>query len=279
MSTPTHDPLVVNTQDGCCWMRRAVTRGGKGLYALAGTVSGAPDMVLATLADLAEHHLASVAFAMPMPVGPEPRTLALVEDELTGVSLSLYEEELETARLRLALASAQRGRRELRAQVVELLAERHSTNEALDDAVRELRARPAADGITRRIAPTQALREDEPSEDVSPRVAELRDLLAGQRAALEDRHDGELAHKYRLGRDLEYAPPQYTPATTGDVVAYRDPQRPQTLLCREHGPRYIGMLPVTAEDLPDGGMCTYGGLSSLACGRDVLAAERTTGGA
>ncbi|GHH29946.1 hypothetical protein [Streptomyces rubradiris] len=37
-------------------------------------------------------------------------------EELTGVSLSLYEEELETARLRLALKSAQRGRREMRSQ-------------------------------------------------------------------------------------------------------------------------------------------------------------------
>jgi hypothetical protein len=59
-----------------------------------------------------------------------------------------------------------------------------------------------ADGITRRIAPTQALREDEPSEDVSPRVAELRELLAGQRAAVEDPHDGPLAHRYLVPRDL-----------------------------------------------------------------------------
>jgi hypothetical protein len=58
------------------------------------------------------------------------------------------------------------------------------------------------DGITRRIAPTQALREDEPAEDVSPQVAKLRDLLAGQRAAVEDPHDGPLAHRYLVPRDL-----------------------------------------------------------------------------
>jgi len=203
----SHDPLVVNTQDGSCWLRQAVTRGGKGLYALAGTVSGAPDMVLSTMADLAEHGLASVAFALPMPVGPAPQA-------------------------------------------------------------------PATDGITRRFAPTQALREDEPAEDVSPQVAKLRSLLDGQRAALEDRHDGPLAHTYRVPRDLEY-----TPNTVAHVVAYRDPHRPQTLLCREHGPRYIGMTPVTAEDLPDGGVCTYGGLSSHACGRDVLADGAELGGA
>jgi hypothetical protein len=50
--------------------------------------------------------------ALPMPAGSVP--VRDVEDELTGARLSLYEEELETARLRLALASAQRGRRELR---------------------------------------------------------------------------------------------------------------------------------------------------------------------
>lgn len=58
--------------------------------------------------------------ALPMPVGSEPRTLDVVEEELTGANLSLYEEEQETARLRLALASAQRGRRQLRARVAEL---------------------------------------------------------------------------------------------------------------------------------------------------------------
>jgi hypothetical protein len=237
----SHDPLVVNTQNGFCWMRRAVTREGRGLYALADTVVGAPDAVLATLADLAEHGLASMVDALPMPVGPAPRTLGQVEDELTGVSLSLYEEQLDTARLRLALASAQRGRRKLRARVAELLTERHVTNEALDDAVRELRARR-----TDEPAETVTVR---PAQDVTPQVAKLRDLLAGQRAAVEDQ-----------------------------VVAYRDRRRPQTLLCREHGPLYIGMTPVTAEELLDGGICTYGGLAAGACGRDVLAEEPTPDG-
>lgn len=140
MSAPTtRDPLVVNTQDGICWTRRAVTREGRGLYALADVVAGVPDEVLASLADLAEHGLASMADVLPVPVGPGPRTLDVVEEELTGASLSLWEEEQGTARLRLALASAQRGRRDLRSQVAELLAERHSTNEALDDAARALR--------------------------------------------------------------------------------------------------------------------------------------------
>ncbi|MGW2692418.1 hypothetical protein ACWC3Y_11210 [Streptomyces sp. NPDC001296] len=151
---------------------------------------------------------------------------------------------------------------QLRAQVAELLAERHTTNEALDDAVKALRAdrdriaeleaekkrvaahaehlatclvarseelmaaedpcRPCgcpkrfdrhadgcptlaaepADGITRRNVPLQALREDALAEDVAPQVQKLRNLLAGQRAALEDPHDSPLHHTYRISHDL-----------------------------------------------------------------------------
>ncbi|MFC5202813.1 hypothetical protein [Streptomyces kaempferi] len=153
---------------------------------------------------------------------PKLRTLDQVEDELIGVSLSLYEEELENARLRLALKSAQRGRRELRelldsppsfdeiearvrvseewerlrARVAELEAERHSTNEALDDAVQALRAKqeqPAPMYVSRALPRRDAV------EDVTPQVAKLRALLAGQR---EDRHDSPLHHDYRVPRDL-----------------------------------------------------------------------------
>ncbi|MFH9823073.1 hypothetical protein [Streptomyces bobili] len=68
----THDPLVVNTQDGTVWCRRAVTREGRGLYVLADAPQCCPEFVMATLADLAEHGLALVAFALPVPVGPVP---------------------------------------------------------------------------------------------------------------------------------------------------------------------------------------------------------------
>lgn len=43
-----------------------------------------------------------------------------LSDDVTGAYLARYEEELDADRLRLALASAQRGRRELRARVAEL---------------------------------------------------------------------------------------------------------------------------------------------------------------
>ncbi|MEV1097466.1 hypothetical protein AB0I87_18590 [Streptomyces sp. NPDC049952] len=65
---------------------------------------------------------------------------------------------------------------------------------------------------------------------------------------------------------------QPTPAVaeTAPIVAYRDPNNPRVLLCREHGEQWQGVVPVTSEDLPDGGICTFGRLSSLTCGRDVL---------
>ena len=116
MSAPvSHDPLVVNTQDGSCWTRRALTRSGGGLYALAEVRGDVPDLVLVTLKELAEIGLRSMADALPMPAGP----------------------------------------------VLEA-----------------------------------------PVEDVTAQVRKLRNLLAGQRAAVEDPHDSPLHHAYRVPRDL-----------------------------------------------------------------------------
>ena len=61
------------------------------------------------------------------------------------------------------------------------------------------------------------------------------------------------------------------PDTEQPVVAYRDPNNPRVLLCRQHGQSWHAITPATAEDLPDGGICTFGRLSSNECGRDVLA--------
>ncbi|MEI5100366.1 hypothetical protein RB200_19790 [Streptomyces sp. PmtG] len=72
MSAPTsHDPVAVTTRDGVSWLRRAVTVDGRGLYAVDGTVPGAPEFVMATLPELAEHGIAGTADALPVPVGPE----------------------------------------------------------------------------------------------------------------------------------------------------------------------------------------------------------------
>ncbi|QDN57337.1 hypothetical protein [Streptomyces sp. S1D4-20] len=187
---------------------------GSGLYALAGSVAGVPDEVLVSLAELAELGITGSAFALPMPIGPVLRSeLDQARDDVVGACLARWEEEQENARLRLALASAKRGRSRLRVQVSELLAERHSTNEALDDAVQALRAgrdEPAkgpsadesADRLTAFFAPTQVLREEPVAEAVTPRVQAMRALLDGQRAAVEDPHDGPLYHSYRVPRDL-----------------------------------------------------------------------------
>lgn len=62
-------------------------------------------------------------------------------------------------------------------------------------------------------------------------------------------------------------------AEPAPVVAYRDPRNPRVLLCRDHGRKWHGVVPLTADDLPDGGICVFGRLSSFECGRDVLADE------
>ncbi|MFF5801633.1 hypothetical protein [Streptomyces albogriseolus] len=68
-------PLVVNTRDGVCWTRRVVTSGGIALYAPE-SVRTCPDFVMATEAELAEHGIVGSAYALPMPVAPEPQKSA-----------------------------------------------------------------------------------------------------------------------------------------------------------------------------------------------------------
>ncbi|MFG3085066.1 hypothetical protein [Streptomyces parvulus] len=105
-------PLVINLKDGSVWERRAMSQAGVALYALAGTCA-CPEYVMASEAELAELGIVGSADALPMPVGP---SVPVSEAELdSGMDeLSAY------FRVRLALASAQRGRRDLRARVAEL---------------------------------------------------------------------------------------------------------------------------------------------------------------
>jgi hypothetical protein len=76
-----------------------------------------------------------------------------------------------------------------------------------------------------------------------------------------------------------------TPASTSQpeagepVVAYRNPNNRRVLLCRTHGQQWAGVVPVTSSDLPEGGICTFGRLSSYECGRDVLADDADQPGA
>lgn len=58
--------------------------------------------------------------ALPMPIAQERSELDQARDDVMGACLARWEEEQENARLRLALKSARRGRRELRARLTEL---------------------------------------------------------------------------------------------------------------------------------------------------------------
>ncbi|SEC01967.1 hypothetical protein SAMN04490357_0978 [Streptomyces misionensis] len=233
-------PLVVNTAEGTCWTRREATRNGQALYAPE-AIRECPEAVMATYAELAEHGIAGEANALPMPVGPEPRTLDMVEDELTGARLSLYEEELETARLRLALKSAQRGRRKLRARVAELEAQRDRRRArlvALQTDALNIRGALSPSGEARRVpmplgetllpavewlinrvaeleeraksARVEAIADvgdflDEHSQKDAAYIVYTVDIPAARamkRVPLEDPHDSPLHHGYRLGRDL-----------------------------------------------------------------------------
>jgi hypothetical protein len=125
-------------------------------------------------------------------------------EDLTGARLSLWEEEQENARLRLALASAQRGRRELRElvrqmrdalsgydcpppgetpmqlvtrvsiawseaerRIAELEAERHTTNDALAEMT-----------VAQRTAARPAILDLPPDPRTRRLVAELRAAAA-----------------------------------------------------------------------------------------------------
>lgn len=82
MSTPTtRDPLAVTTSDGTAWVRRAVTRGGRGLYAPE-DVTGCPKFVMATLEELAEHGLQGQPLAEPGALA----TAEAVEQALSAIA-------------------------------------------------------------------------------------------------------------------------------------------------------------------------------------------------
>lgn len=66
MSAPeTHDPRFVNTRDAC-WVRRAVTSDGRGLYAVEGSCR-CPEFLLVSLAELAAVGIVGSADVLPAP--------------------------------------------------------------------------------------------------------------------------------------------------------------------------------------------------------------------
>ena len=133
-------PLVVNTADGTVWTRRGALRDGEALYAMAG-VSDCPELVMATLADLAEHVIVGAADVLPVPVGTAPQALSAERlDEVDGRAAHLYEYGSDVAVdewNRLAGSDVPA----LVAEVRRLWAERHDRNEWVDDAAQELERR------------------------------------------------------------------------------------------------------------------------------------------
>lgn len=61
----TTDPLVVNTKDAC-WVRRAVTSDGRGLYAVEGSCR-CPEFLLVPLVELAAVGIVGSADVLPAP--------------------------------------------------------------------------------------------------------------------------------------------------------------------------------------------------------------------
>jgi hypothetical protein len=118
------DPLVVTTRDAGSWWKRAVDAEGHGLYARADCTDVVPE--LRTIRELAVFGLSSMPMdCLPVPVGPTPPS------ELDRLRLRV--DEVERA-YTFDTASLQR-------RIDGLEQERHETNESLNDAVQELRAR------------------------------------------------------------------------------------------------------------------------------------------
>lgn len=104
---------------------------------------------------------------------------------------------------------------------------------------------------------------DEPEDMILGRYVKW---LADGKPPLDDEWDGDQA-----GKDTGAAPQAPAGESTqpaldvNRVVAYRS-QGGRILRCLAHAPSDLtGFVPVTSEDLPDGGICTLPD-----CGRDVL---------
>lgn len=121
-------PLVVNTADGACWTRRAVTEGGVALYALA-DVCSCPEFVMATFEELAARGIVGSAFALPMPGGPEPepKPRTMLDHGRDALRARMTKDDL-----RLVLEN-------VITYAAALETERHSTNESLSEAAEQLR--------------------------------------------------------------------------------------------------------------------------------------------
>jgi hypothetical protein len=200
----THDPLKVTTKDGMRWELRAVTESGSGMYALAG-VCDCPEYVLASFAELAERGI----------VGPEPQASEV--ERLRAHSEFLMRDVL---RLRARVAELEVERDALKGRLAELedltpaaiqtcrvCGAGYTLGEPCSTCAFQARMAAEVDGITRRIAPTQALGYEERAaaeSDPGRRVAWR--MLAADVA--DGEHYAVVHHDYRVSHDL--------PQTGGD---------------------------------------------------------------
>ena len=97
------------------------------------------------------------------------------------------------------------------------------------------------------------------------RDAHFRDGLSVQEIGTAMRHWADREEQPSAGEQQNE-----TPEAEAPVVAYRS-RDSRSLYCTAHAGELFGLSyePVTAEDLPDGGICMYPD-----CGRDVLAGPR-----
>lgn len=240
-------PKFVNTTDGMCWTRREATRDGQELYALE-AVGDCPAHLMETYAELAELGIVDSADVLPMPVGPVPQPLpaerlaeiaarvqaatagpwwtdTLAESdgsESIGVDAGddnwivpcqdLDPADAEfIAHARADVPDLLVDNARLRAQVAALLAERRSTNEALDDTVQELRARqascscPSADqpGPHQLGCPLDGVPGSAPDERPVNELTAAFAPVAALREVLDGEHFATVHHDYTgPGRDL-----------------------------------------------------------------------------
>ena len=95
--------------------------------------------------------------ALPMPIGTHPKPRTMLDHGRDALRARMTKDDL-----RLVLENVITYAAHLETRVAELEAERHSTNEALDDAVQELRSRDGvyAQGTAQRV---QQRDQDDPA--------------------------------------------------------------------------------------------------------------------
>jgi hypothetical protein len=188
-------PLVVNTTDGTVWTRREGSRGGEALYAPE-KCGQCPQFVMATLTELAEHGIAGSADVLPVPVGtaplaPQGRARTMLDHarealnaRMTKDALRLVLENVVTYAASLEARLAEYERPTDEDPIRYTLTEQTEAGPCRNESPYGRRCdRPAGHDGDHEMADGAGGHFGWPAsdEDVTPQVAKLRALLAGQR--------------------------------------------------------------------------------------------------